>query len=405
MSVLQRTSTGAGQGFSMRRYLANVDWILLAAAIGLIAFGLAMIYSATHGDPNVSTPTQYVWSQGVGLVLGSVVLVALSLIDFTWFARVGKYLYWVNIGLLALTLVIGAERMGARRWIALPFLDVQTSEIGKVLLILALAAFLAEGVELRGSMRFVLKAVIYVAFPAALIFLQPDLGTALVYVAIFVSMLLVWGVRWRHLALLAGTGLAVITLVVQVLPRTFGVEVLKPYQLQRLTVFLNPGEDTSDAAYQLTQSKIAVASGMFSGKGFMEGTQTHLNFLPAHHTDFIFAVIAEELGFVGALFLLALFLVVIWRAFRIAAASKSLHGTLIAAGVVGVLVFQVFVNIGMTLGIMPITGIPLPFVSFGSNSLMVFLIFVGLLQSVHVHSRAALYGGRLKGDTYGQMAA
>lgn len=405
MSVLQRSRTGAGQGFSLRRYLVNLDWILLAATIGLIGFGLAMIYSATHTDPGLTTPTQYVRSQGLGLILGSFALIGLSLIDFSWFSRLGKYLYWVNVGLLALTLVIGSERMGARRWIALPFFDVQTSEIGKVLLILALAAFLAEGVELRGSLRFVLKSVIYVALPTILIFVQPDLGTALVFGAIFAVMLLVWGARWPHLAILGGAAIGVMTLVLRVLPRTLGVELLKPYQTERLTVFLNPGQDTSGAAYQLTQSKIAVASGMFSGKGFMEGTQTHLNFLPAHHTDFIFSVIAEEFGFVGALVLLSFFLAVIWRAFRIAGSSKSLLGALIASGVVGVLVFQVFVNVGMTLGIMPITGIPLPFVSFGSNSVMVFLILVGLLQSVHLHSRTALYGGRLKGDPYGQMAA
>ncbi len=405
MSVLQHSRTGAGQGFSMRRYLANMDWILLAATMGLVGFGLAMIYSATHADPGLTTPTQYVRSQSLGLILGSLALIGLTLIDFSWFSRLGKYLYWVNVALLGLTLVIGAERMGARRWIALPFFDVQTSEIGKVLLILALAAFLAEGVELRGSLRFVLKSVIYVALPTVLIFLQPDLGTALVFGAIFASMLLVWGARWSHMALLGGSAIGVMTLVLRVLPRTLGVELLKPYQTERLTVFLNPGQDTSGAAYQLTQSKIAVASGMFSGKGFMEGTQTHLNFLPAHHTDFIFSVIAEEFGFLGALVLLSLFLVIIWRAFRIAGSSKSLLGALIATGVVGVLVFQVFVNVGMTLGIMPITGIPLPFVSFGSNSVMVFLILIGLLQSVHLHSRTALYGGRLKGDPYGQMAA
>ena len=291
MSVLQRSRTGAGQGFSMRRYLANMDWILLAATMGLVGFGLAMIYSATHADPGLTTPTQYVRSQSLGLILGSLALIGLSLIDFSWFSRLGKYLYWVNVALLGLTLVIGAERMGARRWIALPFFDVQTSEIGKVLLILALAAFLAEGVELRGSLRFVLKSVIYVALPTILIFLQPDLGTALVFGAIFASMLLVWGARWSHLALLGGSVIGVMTLVLRVLPRTLGVEILKPYQTERLTVFLNPGQDTSGAAYQLTQSKIAVASGMFSGKGFMEGTQTHLNFLPAHHTDFIFSVV------------------------------------------------------------------------------------------------------------------
>jgi rod shape determining protein RodA len=166
------------------------------------------------------------------------------------------------------------------------------------------------------------------------------------------------------------------------------VSVLRDYQLKRLTMFLNPESDPTGFGYQLTQSKIAVGSGMFTGKGYLQGTQTHLNFLPAHHTDFIFAVIGEELGFMGALLLLGLFLVVIWRAFRIARLSVDLYGRMIASGVAGVLVFQVFVNVGMTIGIMPVTGIPLPFVSFGSSALVVFLMAIGFLQSIHVRSVA-----------------
>jgi rod shape determining protein RodA len=404
VSVLHRSPTRVSRGFSLTRYLANLDWVLLAATLALVAFGLAMIYSATYGDSNIDDSGYYLWGQALGLTLGLIALIVLSLVDFSVFAGLRRYLYWGTTAMLLLTLVVGAERMGARRWIALPFFDVQTSEIGKILIVLALAGLLVQGVELRGSLRFVLKAVAYVALPAALVFLQPDLGTALVLVAVVMAMMLVWGIRWSHLALLSGAGLVAVTMVLRVLPRSFGIELLKPYQTERLTVFLNPEHDTSGAAYQLVQSKIAVASGMFTGKGFMQGSQTNLNFLPAHHTDFIFSVVGEELGFVGSLVLLGLFLVVVWRAFRIAGMSKSLYGTLVAAGVIGMLVFQVFVNIGMTLGIMPITGIPLPFVSFGSNSLMVFLISVGLLQSVHVHSRTALYGGRLKGDPYGQMA-
>jgi rod shape determining protein RodA len=404
MSVLHRSPTRASRGFSLGRYLANLDWILMGATAGLVAFGLAMIYSATYGDSNIDDSSYYLWGQAVGLTLGAVAMIVLSLVDFTYFAGLRRFLYWGTVAVLVLTLIIGSERMGARRWIALPFFDVQTSEIGKVFIILALAGLLAEGVELRGSLRFVVKAIAYVALPAGLVFLQPDLGTALVLVAVVMAMMLVWGIRWSHLALLTGAGLMAVTMVLRVLPRSFGIEVLKPYQVERLTVFLNPEHDTSGAAYQLVQSKIAVASGMFSGKGYMEGTQTNLNFLPAHHTDFIFSVIGEELGFIGSLVLLGLFLVIVWRAFRIASMSKSLFGTLIVAGIVGMIVFQVFVNIGMTLGIMPITGIPLPFVSFGSNSLMIFLISIGILQSVHVHSRTALYGGRLKGDSYGQMA-
>lgn len=404
MSVLQRGADRPSAGFSMGRYLANIDWILLVTTLLLVGFGMAMIYSATHADKNLSSPTQYVRDQSLGLIVGLLALVVVSLVDFNWFVGLKRYMYWGNIALLVLTLLVGAERMGARRWIATPLFDVQTSEPGKLMVVLALAAFLAEGVELRGSLRFLMKAVAYVALPALLVFLQPDLGTALVFAAVLGVMLLVWGIRWMHAALLGGSALLGVTLVLRVLPRTFGIELLKPYQLQRLTVFLNPNQDTSGAAYQLSQSKIAVASGMFSGKGFMEGTQTHLNFLPAHHTDFIFSVISEEFGFLGSAVLLLLFLVLLWRAIRIASASKTLHGTLIASGVIAILLFQVFVNVGMTLGIMPITGIPLPFVSFGSSSLVVFLTAVGLLQSVHVHSRTALYGGRLRGDQHGPMA-
>jgi rod shape determining protein RodA len=223
--------------------------------------------------------------------------------------------------------------------------------------------------------------------PTVLVFLQPDLGSALVFGAILVSMLVVWGIRLPHLGLLAGVGAFVVVMVLRVFP-AFGVRLLKDYQIRRLTLFLDPEKDPTGLGYQLTQSKIAVGSGMFTGKGYLQGTQTHLNFLPAHHTDFIFAVIGEELGFLGALLLLLLFAVIIWRALRIARLSEDLFGRLIATGVAGVLMFQVFVNIGMTIGIMPVTGIPLPFVSFGSSALVVFLMAIGLLESVHVHSVA-----------------
>jgi rod shape determining protein RodA len=242
----------------------------------------------------------------------------------------------------------------------------------------------------------------YLTVPAVLIFLEPDLGTALVFVSILFSVLLVWGIRWTHLGVLVAAGVGAVVAVVRLLP-AMGLSILKPYQVQRLLVFLDPERDTSGDGYQLSQSKIAVASGMYTGKGYMQGTQTHLNFLPAHHTDFIFAVAGEEFGFLGAMAILGLFLVVIWRIFRIAGTSKNLFGSLIAAGIAGIVVFQVFVNVGMTIGIMPVTGVPLPFVSFGSNSLVVFLTAIGLLQSIHVHSRTTLYGGRVKGEVHGKV--
>jgi rod shape determining protein RodA len=317
-------------------------------------------------------------------------LVMLSITNYQWFARWQMYIFGATLLLLVLTLVVGSgnETVGANRWIELPYFRLQTSELAKLLLILALGAVLAEGVELRHRLRFVILCVVYVAIPGVLVFLQPDLGTALVFAAILVVMLVIWGIRLPHLGILAGAGTVAGILVLRVLPSAFGVRLLKDYQFERLTLFLDSESDPSGLGYQLTQSKIAVGSGMFTGKGYMQGTQTHLNFLPAHHTDFIFAVIGEELGFMGAIALLALFGVIIWRAFRIARMSRHLYGTLIAAGIAGVLAFQVFVNVGMTIGIMPVTGIPLPFVSFGSSSLVVFLMAVGLLESVHVHSVA-----------------
>lgn len=405
MRVLQKTANRAAPGFSLNRYLRNVDWMLLLASLALTGYGLVMIYSATHADPNLPSPTYYVRSQLVGLGLGLVLLVVISLVDFVRLRRWRHYVYLAGIFLLIMTLLLGEERMGGRRWLPLPFFDIQTSELAKFLVIVAFAGFLAEGVELRHRFRFVILAICYVGLPALLVSFQPDLGTAIVFVFLLFCMLLVWGIRWSHLALLLTALAAVAITVLRVLPTTFGVHVLKQYQLERLLVFLDPERDPSGPGYQLFQSKIAVASGLLRGKGLTEGTQSHLNFLPAHHTDFIFAVLGEELGFLGAALLLALYLVVLWRMFRIATIARNLYGTLLATGAAATLLFQVFVNIGMTIGLVPVTGVPLPFMSSGSSSLVVFLMLVGLLQSVHIHSRTALYGGRIKGELNGQVAA
>ena len=363
-------------GFSLGAYLRGMDWVLLAATLALTTYGFFMLYSATHNDPTVSTPFYYVRSQATGLGLGLVFLIALSIFNYQWFARWQLYIYGGSILLLILTLVIGSGNatVGANRWIALPGFRLQTAELVKFMLILSLGAVLAEGVELRHRFRFVVLCIGYVLVPGILVFLQPDLGTSLVFIAILLIMLIVWGIRLSHLGILAATGVFLSVLVLRIMPKVFGVKLLKDWQLARLEVFLNPAKYPAGYGYQLVQSKIAIGSGMFTGKGYLAGTQHNLNFLPERHTDFIFAVIGEELGFM---------------AFRIARMSRDLYGTLIAAGVAGVLVFQVFVNIGMTTGIMPVTGLPLPFVSFGSSSLVVFLMAIGLLESIHVHSVAA----------------
>ena len=381
-------------GFSVGGYLRGVDWILLAATLALVTYGLLMLYSATHADTNISTPFFYVRSQGIGLVIGFAFLVMISVSNYGWIARWRTYIYLGTLVLLVITLIpgigAGSATVGANRWIQLPFFRLQSSELAKLLLVVSLAGVLAEGVALRHRLRFVVMCVVYVLVPTALVFLQPDLGTALVFGAILVTMLVVWGVRLPHLGILAGVSVFAAVMALRILPSAFGIHVLKDYQLQRLTIFLDPERDPTRAGYQLTQSKIAVGSGMFTGKGYLSqsGSQTNLNFLPEHHTDFIFAVVGEQLGFMGAMLLIGLFAVIIWRAFRIARLSEDVYGRLIATGIAGILVFQVFVNIGMTIGIMPVTGIPLPFVSFGSSSLVVFLMAIGLLESIHVHSVA-----------------
>ncbi len=378
-------------GFSAGAYVRSVDWILLAATLLLVTFGLFMLYSATRSDPNISTPYFYVRSQGIGLVIGFVFLVMISLVNYRWIARWRTYIYVATLVLLILTLLpvigSGSETVGANRWIDLRFTRLQTSELSKLLLCISLAGVLAEGTALRHRFRFVFMCVVYMLVPIALVFLQPDLGSALVFAAILICMLVVWGIRLPHLGALAGAGIFAAVVALRILP-SLGIHVLKDYQVERLTLFLDPERDPTGVGYQLTQSKIAVGSGMFTGKGYLQGTQTNLNFLPEHHTDFIFAVIGEQLGFLGGVLLIGLFAVIVWRAFRIARLSNDLFGRLIATGIAGMLVFQVFVNIGMTIGIMPVTGIPLPFVSFGSSSLVVNLMAIGVLESIHVHSVA-----------------
>ncbi len=290
-------------GFSLGTYLKSLDWVLLGATLALVVYGLFMLYSATHKDPTLSTPFWYVRQQAIGLALGLVFLVTLSVANYRWFARRQIYIYGAGLVLLLLTLFVGSgeETVGARRWLELGSFRLQTAELVKFMLIVSLAAVLVEGAELRHRFRFVVLCIVYVFIPGVLVFLQPDLGTCLVFVAILLVMLVVWGIRMTHLGILAGAGLAGGVLVLRVLPSVFGVHVLEDWQLDRLEVFLDPEKDPLGKGYQLIQSKITIGSGMFSGKGYLQGTQHNLHFLPERHTDFIFAVIGEELGFWGPL--------------------------------------------------------------------------------------------------------
>jgi rod shape determining protein RodA len=289
------------------------------------------------------------------------------------------------IGGIVLVYAMGASARGSRRAIEFGFFNFQASELGKVLLVVALAGFAVDRMRRLNEPETTSRLVLLAVVPAMLVIAQPDLGSGLVYLAIVLAVLFVAGTKWTHFAGLAGLGALAIAVVLLVAP-TLGVDVIKPYQKDRLTAFLSPTDDPRKEGYQINQSLTAIGSGGKTGRGD-EATQTRLDFLPEHHTDFIFSVVGEEFGFVGAALVLSLFALLIWRALKILTMSKNFYGAIVAGGITAMLMFQVFVNVGMTIGIMPITGIPLPLVSYGGSSVLTTLMAIGLLQSIHAQAR------------------
>jgi rod shape determining protein RodA len=374
----------------LRAYLRHLDYLLLAAAGGLLVFGVTMIYFATRHD-TLTTPFYYARNQIVFAAVGVAALFVLSLVDYEHYRRWQWPLYGFVLLSIAAVFALGPVTRGSRRWISLSFVNFQPSELALVIVTVTLAAFLADRLPAIGRRRMTLFALLYVAVPAALVFAQPDLGTAMVFLVLTLTLLLFYGTSWTHFAALFAAAAAFAVLVLKVLPMA-GVRVVHSYQMERLFVFLHPGHNPQSSGYNLTQSLIAVGSGALRGRGD-QATQTVLDFLPEHHTDFIFAVIGERYGFVGAAVLLGLFVIVIWRALRIATISRDLYGSMIAGCIAAIFLFEVFVNIGMTIGIMPITGIPLPFVSYGGAALITDLMLVGLLESIHLRGRLAGSGG------------
>jgi rod shape determining protein RodA len=371
-----------------RQRLLRLDLLLLAATLALLTFSVVTLDAATSGDVPGS-PDYFVVRQAVYAVAGLLVMIALASFDYSRLREVRTALYAAAVGLILFVLAVGGATRGSRRWIELPFFRFQPSEVGKLLLVLALSAFVLERVR-RTSEREVTSRVMLLALvPTLLVMAQPDLGTGIVYVAITLALLFVAGTKWTHFAALATMAAVAAALVLIVAP-ALGTPVLKGYQKDRLTAFLDKSNvDPQSQGYQLKQSEIAIGSGRKTGRGSEAATQTRLDFLPENHTDFIFAVVGERYGFVGAAIVLSLYALLIWRALRILTISKNLYGALIAAGVGAMLMTQVFVNVGGNVGIMPITGIPLPLMSYGGSSVVVTLAAIGLLQSVYVQAREA----------------
>jgi rod shape determining protein RodA len=384
----------------------HIDPTLLLVTLILATYGAVMVLSVTiHRqveaglDPNLFMKRQIAY-----IVAGIVALIVTSLIDYRHFRAFAPFIYLVTlVGLILVLTPLGYIQGGASRWINLGAFQAQPSELAKIAVIVVLSAYLAERKgDLNGlDIIFCLGAV---AIPSVLVYLEPDLGTMMVFVAITGALLLVGGAKLRHFVVLGTLGLVGTIVILQ-------MGLLQDYQKERLTSFLDPNPDVQDAGYNLVQAKIAIASGGVRGTGLqlepgdepasdryvgglpLEGdpvdqdvaaSQTALDFVPEQHTDFVFTAVGEQLGFMGSATLLGLFAFLIWRALRIAAMSKDLFGTLLATGVAALWAFQLFINVGMTMGIMPITGIPLPFVSYGGSSLITNFIAVGILLNVHM---------------------
>jgi rod shape determining protein RodA len=358
----------------------HLDPVLISITLVLSLLGIVMIYSAkAHVSPETgpALARSLATKQGISLGIGVIAMIAAAVIDYRYVRAYSALLYLLGLGGLALVLSpLGVEVNGAQAWLNLGGFQFQPSEFAKVAVIVVVATVLHERREDPGLVTVVLALALVVA-PLGLIMLQPDLGSATVFLWTAFVMLLASGVLARYVIGLGIAGVGGIITVVR-------LGLLQDHQIQRLTAFLDPAASDARYVYNGEQSMIAIGSGQVFGKGLFNGTQTNLSYVPENHTDFIFTVVGEELGFVGAVFVLALFLALIWRGLRIAMMAKDRFGMLLAVGTVGMILFQVFINVGMGIGIMPVIGLPLPFVSFGGTSMIANFILVGLLLNVHM---------------------
>jgi rod shape determining protein RodA len=351
----------------------SLDPILLLVSLTLSAFGILAVYVA-----GTEAQQAYAMNQALGFVLGVAGAIPLALIDYRYWQRYLRPIYGFVILVLLAVLFTGATAGGAQRWVDIGPVQVQPSEFAKLGMVVVLGGYFAE--RAVGEHTVFVKALGLLAVPALLVFMQPDLGTALVFGAVFVAMAYIAGARPIQLAGLVAAGVVAAVLAVK-------LKILEEYQVARLTAFMNP-EGAPTVGYQVAQSKMAIGSGGITGKGLDAQTLANLGFLPEDHTDFIFSNLAERVGFVGSIVLLVLFFLLIWRILHVATISRDRFGVLIAVGVSTIFLFHVFVNIGMTMGIMPVTGIPLPFISYGRSNLVVSVLSLGLLQSIAIHSKA-----------------
>lgn len=366
------------------RYWRDLDWILLIAVVAVTIFGSVLVWSASRADmASDSDPTSYLKRHLINVAIAMALGFVASRLNYRWLHAYTPVLYGSALVLLLIPFVpgLGTTIAGARAWINVPGgFSLQPSEFMKVAVILMIAALLAERLdrEAEPPARDIVLSLLAAGVPIGVILLQNDTGTVLILSAVTLAMIAVSGASTRWMVGLIGGAILSILLAVQ-------LGLLREYQVQRLTSFINPSADAGAAAYNANQARIAVGGGGWEGYGLFQGPQTQGKFVPVNESDFIFTVVGEELGFIGSAVLLLLLAIIVWRAGMIAWRADDLYGRLLASGIVAWFSFQIFENVGMTLGIMPITGIPLPFVSAGGTSMMATFIAVGLLQTVRLH--------------------
>ena len=365
-----------------KRVLRRVDFALLLSTVAIVIYGLVIISSATH----INTPGEerfwYVQRQGLFALVNGILAIFFMNFDYRGLSQHGNKLYVFNLIMLVAVMLFGHAALGAQRWIQIGPISLQPSEFSKLIMIICMASILEERMGRLNTIQDLLPIAAYVGLPFLLVLKQPDLGTSLVFMAIFFGMVIACGMPWRIFSLIIVVGVAMFPVL---------WHFMKDYQKMRIMVFLDPNVDPLGSGYHIIQSKIAIGSGMMFGKGLFEGTQSQLNFLPENHTDFIFAVVGEELGFVGAVVLLLLYLIVFWRGIMIAKDASDVFGRLLAVGITSMLAFHVLVNVGMTTGIMPVTGIPLPLMSYGISSLTTNILAIAILLNINMHKQKFLW--------------
>lgn len=364
------------------RLIRKLDFTLIVVTAAIIMVSLLVIGSATHINTSSEERYWYVQRQGMFALVNCLLVFFCLHFDYKSLQRYGNHLYVFNIIMLLAVMFLGHTALGAQRWIQLGPIMLQPSEFSKIIMIISLAAILEDKIGKLNTFKDLVPIALYLGLPFILILKQPDLGTSLVFMAIFFGMIFAAGVNIRLLMMIFGSGIALLPVFWYF---------LKDYQKMRVMVFMDPNVDPLGSGYHIIQSKIAIGSGMLFGKGLFGGTQSQLNFLPENHTDFIFAVVGEELGFIGGTILLLLYLILLYRGIKIAGEARDNFGALLAVGITSMLTFHVLVNVGMTAGIMPVTGLPLPMMSYGVSSLTTNLMSIGILLNIYMRRQKIMF--------------